>query len=417
MAARYVVTSVDMGTGEWVPLLVDNSTGLGLFEPTAYALSLRSKKLAVNTIIRALGAVAFLYETLAEAEVDLVARARRNELLNLGEVEGLVARCKYWKAELRFADKVANSTNVSSLRKALQKSRAAQYDVAVVKSDTTAGRLYYIAQYLEWFADYITLAGLAQNQEEFGRIAALVVSAIQKRTPNSSSSSKSKKKGLTKERERRLFSIVDPESAENPWKEPFLRSRNYVIVRLLRDFGIRKGELLGLKVGDINFSDSTIFIARRPDDKDDPRPRQPQAKTLERILPMGNELADILKRYLSEDRFQAGEARKHPFLIVADDGAPLALNSVDFIFTTLREKFPELAPLSAHILRHTWNDAFSVFAKSTMAKGMIEKTRNYLMGWTDNSKMAANYTARFVEEQGQDALLQMQNALYMKGNK
>ncbi len=416
MVARYAVRNVDMGTGERMPLLVDISTGLGVFEATAYSLTLRSCGRQANTLTQAISSIAFLYETLAEVGVDLMDRARNDDLLSLDEVESLVARCKYSKSQLWFANEVASTANVSPPRKTLTKSKGIHCDVKAVKRGTAAVRLYYIAKYLEWFATYAFLLRIPKNRNEFRGISALVISAIKGRAPKSSSSEKTRKKGITKIQEQRLLAVVDPISPENPWHRTFVRNRNYVIVRLLRDLGIRKGELLGVKIEDIDFGQNTLFIARRPNDPEDLRNRQPESKTLERTLPMGDDLATILRRYIDEDRFYTGNARQNPFLIVGSYGEPLALNSVDYMFSTLREKFPELIPVAAHLLRHTWNDAFSEFAKGTLEQATEQKIRNYLMGWSDNSKMAANYTARFVEEEGREASLTMQNAIFKKVN-
>lgn len=403
-----------MGKGERMPLLIDVSTGLGVFEPTAWALSLRSALLEVNTISTALNAVSFLYETLAQSGVKLMDRVRDNDLFSLAEVEGLVARCKYDKVSLRVADELADASNVSPHRKVLAKNKAAHYDVETVMSSTAEKRLLYIAKYLDWLADYAFLSRIPANRKEFRGVAALVVGAIRARTPNAPPSKK--KKGLTKQSEERLLTVVDPASPENPWKNTSIRKRNRLIVRLLRDLGIRKGELLGVKIQDINFGDNTLFIAKRPDDPEDPRNRQPEAKTLERTLPMGGDLVELLRNYVAE-RANIPGARLHPFLVVGRGGMPLALNSVDLIFKKLREKFTELGPVSAHILRHTWNGSFSDFAKGRMSEDEERKIRNYLMGWSKNSQMAADYTARFVEEEGRKASLAMQNAIYRKVNK
>lgn len=415
MAARYAVRNVDMGNGERMPLLIDLSTGFGVFEPTAWALSLRSALLEVNTIALALSTVSFLYETLAHSGVNLMDRVRDNDLLSLAEVEGLVARCKYDKVSLRVADELADASNVSPHRNVLTKNKAAHYDVETVMSSTTEKRLLYIAKYLDWLADYAFLSRIPPNRKEFRGVAALVVGAIRARTPNAPPPKK--KKGLTKQSEERLLAVIDPTAPENPWKNSSIRKRNRLIVRLLRDLGIRKGELLGVKIEDINFADNTLFISRRPDDPEDPRNRQPEAKTLERTLPMGDDLVELLRNYVDEDRASIPGARLHPFLVVGSGGMPLALNSVDLMFKTLREKFPELGPVSAHILRHTWNDSFSGFAKGRMSGDEERKIRNYLMGWSKNSKMAADYTARFVEEEGRKASLAMQNTIYRKVNK
>ena len=67
MVERYAVKLVDTGIGERMPLLLDPTTGIGVFEPTAFSLAMRSKGRQVNSRMQALRATQFLYETLGEA--------------------------------------------------------------------------------------------------------------------------------------------------------------------------------------------------------------------------------------------------------------------------------------------------------------------------------------------------------------
>jgi integrase len=83
----------------------------------------------------------------------------------------------------------------------------------------------------------------------------------------------------------RLRAVVEPDHPENPF-EPKVRFRNYLIIRLLLDLGIRRGELLGIRVEDCRLgSNGTVTVHRRPDDPDDPRKVQPSSKTEARLLP------------------------------------------------------------------------------------------------------------------------------------
>jgi len=98
--SHFSVVVVEMQSGERMPLLCATDTGLGLFEPTGYALTMRSRGRAVNTIAQALRSVQLLYRILSAAGVDLIERVRNNELLTLGEVESLVEHCKLKKEDL-----------------------------------------------------------------------------------------------------------------------------------------------------------------------------------------------------------------------------------------------------------------------------------------------------------------------------
>lgn len=56
MMSRYEVDLVDMGNGEHMPLLIDSTTGVGLYEPTAFsALSKRRAERLCDCRIKAAG--------------------------------------------------------------------------------------------------------------------------------------------------------------------------------------------------------------------------------------------------------------------------------------------------------------------------------------------------------------------------
>lgn len=143
-----------------MPLLIDNRTGLGVFEPTAFSLWMRSQWNKPNTLDQAMRAVQFLFEMLDLHSISLFERVKANELLTLGEVEALVERCRFARAELLTADLIARSANVTGIHPGLKKGRTAVRTIATVISDTTAQRLYYITAYLDWLSDYVYLLRL-----------------------------------------------------------------------------------------------------------------------------------------------------------------------------------------------------------------------------------------------------------------
>ena len=188
-----------------MPLLIDNRTSLGVFEPTAFSLWMRSKGDKQNTLDRAMRSVQFLFEMLDDEGIDLSARAKVNELLTLGEIEALVERCRFLRKELIKPDFATHPTNVSVIRPSLKKSRPPSRKVAMVCGDTTAQRLYYITAYLDWFSDYVYLLRLPSNREVFRVVSAKVVSAIKSRIPKSPAYKK--RKGLTNVQEQRLLAV------------------------------------------------------------------------------------------------------------------------------------------------------------------------------------------------------------------
>jgi integrase len=92
--------------------------------------------------------------------------------------------------------------------------------------------------------------------------------------------------GLSTEQITRLLEIIAPNSSDNPWKNPRARVRNELIVLWLYRLGIRRGELLSVRVSDMKGVSSDVTIERRPDSADDPRIREPLVKTKGRTIPM-----------------------------------------------------------------------------------------------------------------------------------
>lgn len=409
----FSVVMVEFQSGERMPLLCDMSTGLGLFEPTGYALTMRSRGRAVNTIAQALRSVKLLYQILSANGIDLLERVQNDELLTLGEVEALIDQCKLSQEDLDELHHGPTGKRPARLAVArFKKGDRRQAHLEPVDSNTTIVRLKYITQYLAWFAEYAYLQNLPRDRELFKRVADKTISAISFRVPSvRKSNARRRKRGLTRQEQARLLELLESKWPMNPWTDEFLQERNNLIVRLLLGLGIRKGEMLGIKIKDLNLAKSTLFIARRADDPEELRRRPPATKTCDRDLQVGAELMAQLKRYLVL-RSKLPRARKHPYLIVSKRGEPLSLNTIDFMFSTLRKHWGWGA-LSAHLLRHTWNDRLSELVEGKLSPEEEKKVRNYLMGWSDQSRTAENYTVRYVEQMAHKALTTIQEKMFM----
>lgn len=72
-----------------------------------------------------------------------------------------------------------------------------------------------------------------------------------------------------------------------PYSDKFLRYRNHAIFSMFLFAGLRKNELLNLKLADVDIENLTIFVSQGKGNKD-------------RIIPMSFTLAQTLKRYLEE---------------------------------------------------------------------------------------------------------------------
>lgn len=94
---------------------------------------------------------------------------------------------------------------------------------------------------------------------------------------------------LTKQEVMRILEIV----YNYPYDYHFLRNRNHAIFSMFVFAGLRKKELLNLRLTDIDIENLTIFVNQGKGAKD-------------RIIPMSHTLAQSLKRYV-EDRKRLGK--------------------------------------------------------------------------------------------------------------
>jgi integrase len=416
MGAGYRVKLLKLTTGERFPLLL-NGDGEPLFAPTVYALTeLRARNQATNTISAVFRAIQVLYLFLDKRGLDLSSRLSSGQLFSLGEVEDLVrfSRLPVERLEALLPEACGNrdQQEVLSSEKARMRLRL---DISDEVSPAFAGtRMRYIRGYLEWLvSDLLSRQSLEEEVSKTLRASLQrVVSAITARIPKGGSEkSVQQREGLPSEVVSALIRVVSPQSPDNPWKGEYSRHRNELIVHWFYYLGLRRGELLGIRVQDVDFRKGTVTIHRRADDALDPRTNQPQSKTKAREMPLGEGLRCLTYGYVMNHRSALKGARKHDFLFCADvTGKPMSLPTVNKMFKVLRTKCPSLPDsLCPHVMRHTWNDRFSdEMDKHRASEESEKKLRSYLMGWSETSGTAATYTRRHTRKKAQEVSLKMQ---------
>ena len=246
--------------------------------------------------------------------------------------------------------------------------------------------------------------------EEFGWPTGL--NALRARSPRIDLRGKVlEREGLSLEAQRRLLEVIDPWFPGNPWRNWGAKVRNQLIIEWLYRLGVRRGELLGIRIGDIDFRKGQVTIHRRADDKQDPRKNQPNVKTKARVLSVDQDLLKKTQEYIMNFRRRLEGARRHDFLFVTvDTGKPISIPAFDKIFKVLRSSGNDLPVLLfAHLLRHTWNDNFSrQMDKNEVPEDKERKYRSYLMGWSETSGTAATYTRRHTRKAAEKISLSMQ---------
>ena len=398
------VRQIVLSSGERLPLLCDAATGQPLLEPLLYALTeLRARGRSTATIRHAMEAVMLLLFVLGRMGIDLRSRLRAGLLFDPHELDLIVRSLSI----RMFAFKGASALHYLN----------ASHDENLVARETAANRLLYIHSYLVWLtqSELLRLNPKSKAYEQVRFHFETACSILKARAPCTATRNLvGERQGLDEADVRRVKELLNtsPICASN--ERSHTGVRNSLIIRLLFELGIRRGELLGIKTSDIDFRQNTVLISRRADAKDDPRPRQPLTKTNGRLLPISHELADAAYEYICQFRKSQPNASRHEYLIVASySGRPLSLNAVNKVFVTLRKKVPELSKsFTPHVLRHTWNDRFSeTMDEANLNEEQEKKIRSRLMGWSETSGTAAIYTRRFIQRKATKALLAMQGGL------
>lgn len=417
MANPYIVRTLMLASGERLPILMDTRVGKPLFAPTIYSLTqLRGRNLAANTIEQSLRSVMVLLLFLEQREIDLEARLRDGLILDMAEIESLANACKLHVSDMVAAPQVVSKpARVTSIER--YRIRPAIVGPKSVDGNSAANRIRGITDYLSWLAKTQLLKFPAGNPAFLALEAKrqMVVEAFKARIPEGGSRNVlDARMGLSSGAAARLLTVIARNSPENPWSGEFAKCRNELIFRWLYAFGLRRGELLNVKVSDIDFRKETITVVRRADALEDPRRQQPTVKTRDRVLPIPPDLCRLTHEYVMNARRRWAGARKHEYLFVADKtGAPMSLSALNKCFAFLRSRIPDLPDdLSPHVLRHTWNDNFSALMdRNKTADSDEQKMRSVLMGWSETSGTAIKYTRRHLRQKANHASLLMQSEM------
>ena len=418
MTLGYQVRLLRLESGERLPVLMAGD-GQPLFEPTVYVVTeVRGRNQATNTISSHLRAIQVLHLFLEIRNIDFSARLSSGHLLSFAEIEDLARLSRLPMAlleSMRSKPSESSQHRLGALEKVRMKPQKAPPKEIV---PTFAGtRLRYIRSYIQWLAfsrlsrpdlnkDVRDL--LQSSWEQFN-------TAIVARIPTHRQGEAQLREGIALAVREELLRLVSPEAPDNPWRDSRTKYRNQLIIYWLYYLGIRRGELLGVRISDIDFREGAVTIHRRADDPSDPRINQPQAKTRSRKLPLDTVLASLTHTYVVKYRaMSAPAARKHDFLFcAARTGEPLSESSLNKLFKTLRTRCQNLPDfLSPHVLRHTWNDRFSErMDKQKTPEELEKRLRSELMGWVQTSNTAAVYTRRHIREKAQKVSLEMQEQI------
>lgn len=406
---KFQIKSFVMQGGERYCLLVDKTTGMPLFYPNLFVTTqVRNKSNSVAAMESALSGINVLLSFCEERSIDLTARFLKRKFFLLGEMDAIRDYCQQ-----NFGKRLIESPqNVRAITSKVKQKPTRKTGLA-----NEYMRLSHIAKYVEWLATILLEDGA--DRETTLNIAKMKKGFESRRPSGKGRNQVGREKGLSKEQEIALFEAVRPGSERNPFEDEATQVRNQLMIMLLFHLGIRSGELLNLRVSDVDWSSNQIVIARRADEKKDPRRRQPLVKTLDRRLPLKDTLVQAMHNYVIHFRRKVLGAKKHDYLLVTHksgptQGQPVSRSTLIKVINTVAAVDASLVNLHPHELRHTWNNRFSEFMDTKEDAPNSEEQehqRSYLQGWKPDSGTAATYTKRFTREKALEAGLKLQDGI------
>ena len=421
-----------MDQGERVPLLLDEQ-GLPLFYPTLFATSqLRNAGAAVNTIRNALTHIQVLLRWETQEGRNLVDEFTSGKFLSMPDILSLR---DFATLDMRYVGPenvpAVRTSNVVAFSEARVGSRPARRSVTL---RVLYNRMTTIADYLEFLGDVIIRH---RNSAKLARDLADMAKRIRKHRPRGS-----KHRLVESQAEKspapsvinRLREVTAIGSADNPFSDPAVQLRNAIIIELYRTTGMRTGELLSLWVEQFQLGhEPTVSVRRNHDDVHDPRVYQPTSKTKERVLPISDDLAQLVQHYILEVRARIPAARRHPYVFVSHKtgqtcGKPLSKNGLYRIMERISASSAELAGIHPHALRHHMNytlslaiDEHNAAAGRSDVERIIREAREqdiraHLNGHS-NKGSGRVYNERHIREQANRAMRLIGGELNRKNHK
>ncbi len=195
--------------------------------------------------------------------------------------------------------------------------------------------------------------------------------------------------------------VANFNSKYNPFKNEAVRFRNYLMIQTLYETGLRRSELLAIQISDIGseIGDPRLFVKRRHDSKEDPRMRQPTAKTLGRGVAISEGLRSLFYDYIKRYRVKTRVSKSHPYIFVShqakkgghEAGEPLEQGTVNKLFKKIQAVNPErFMYISPHEFRHFYNDQLSVIIDKKRKEVREEIKKLESMGRHAEARQFAN---------------------------
>lgn len=296
-------------------------------------------------------------------ERNLLDEIYRGKVPSLDDVKSIQEHCMY-QAKV-FKEQLNVSSVISDM---------GQFYLSKTQEKPTVSKAQYITR-IAHISEYLHFIGLERIKHNPSAAELIeLLDAMKKQFKRGKAKGKTQKKvdksGVADDVFDDFVLIAKPSSQYNPFKDAAIRLRNYLIVQTLYETGIRCSELLALQINDIGscVNEATITIERRHNNKNDPRIKEPTAKTRGRVIEISKELREAINYYIRSIRSKTATSKYHPFIFVSHktktgsykSGHPLVQRSINALFDKIKEVNPErFWAITPHSYRHYFNDRLS----------------------------------------------------------
>lgn len=381
-------------SGEQIPVLLDE---YGMPDVLASEFILTRRHHSVNTMVRNLR--------------ELLVFNRWLKACNFNLLSKLQAKNSFTEAQLK-----------GGLVEALRIDQSSGGGTAVAPN-TFNQRLTTARLFIGWCMDVLTslLPLSSQDYERLRERKSFLLKTLDDSFMSATPMRKSLRKGLNEAEVNFLLTVVHPDAEQGFGRDSAVKFRNYVSVGLMLFCGLRPGELLSLRVEDVQVGAiSAINVERRSADPLDVRRPRPQIKRNGRVIPIeSRQFAFALNEYIVAWRevLETRSLDESEYLILSDEGAPLSQSSITQFFQLLRSQYADHLPenLTAKSLRHTFS---SRLERVLRISGMDEQRRREALALLrgDSSLDSQDiYIAQEVEEQAKESLKKYQAEIIAGG--
>jgi integrase len=413
VSAPYTVIHLKLDSGERLPCLVESETWIPARVATRWAVRYRRYRVQSSTLANNLRALRQVYNW-----AETVGNLNLDDFLTTGGI--LDAR---QVESLAFFLRAGGESTVAGI---ILPAGSDQQMEGFPSPSTFDHQLAVAEDFLIWALDSANRGGSSSLTIEKLYAHRIRLSEIFRSLRIGAAQSR-RKEPLTDDAVKRIREAITPETDQQGRfltndkgcllfssgkfsKETQLR--NWLMFETSLDLGLRRGELLKLRLDSLpRGNNDGVRILRLPDDKADSRSNEPSVKTAERVIPASRRLLMAFRAYLTAPQPQGRVSGKSPYVFVTSNGEPVSLDAANDIIQSIGRLSG--VSLSWHSLRHTWAERMAdLLADKPNGADQLK----YLGGWT-NSQSSNRYIQNAIAKQAAATLRKHQEEIYNLGKR